>query len=99
MDLDIWLDPILDKAGNAQVSKGGKGYADCSKNLVVQELPPAKLDPSHGDVHVYGNPHYLVDPANGILAAGNIAAALIKVDPGNQPFYSQRFKDFGNEIA
>jgi zinc/manganese transport system substrate-binding protein len=98
MDLDIWLDPILDKAGNANVAKGGKGYADCSTNLVRQEIPPARLDPSMGDIHVYGNPHYLMDPANGILAAGNIAAALIRVDPGNQPYYHDRFTKFGNEI-
>jgi zinc/manganese transport system substrate-binding protein len=98
MDLDGWLDAVLDKAGNTNVVRGGKGYADCSTNLVAQEMPPAKLDPSMGDIHVYGNPHYLMDPANGILAAGNIAAALIKVDPKNQPYYHDRFVRFGEEI-
>jgi zinc/manganese transport system substrate-binding protein len=98
MDLDGWLDAVIDKSGNNQVMKGGKGYADCSTNLVVQEIPPAKLDPSMGDIHVYGNPHYLMDPANGILAAGNIAAALIRVDPGSQPFYHDRFVKFGEEV-
>jgi zinc/manganese transport system substrate-binding protein len=98
MDLDGWLDAVLERAGNSQVSRGGKGYSDCSKNLAVQEIPPAKLDPSMGDIHVYGNPHYLMDPANGILAAGNIARALIDVDPGNQPYYHQRFVTFGEEI-
>jgi zinc/manganese transport system substrate-binding protein len=98
MDLDGWLDAVLEKSGNGNVSRGGKGYADCSANLVVQEIPPARLDPSMGDIHVYGNPHYLMDPANGILAAGNIAAALIRVDPKNQPYYHDRFTKFGNEI-
>lgn len=98
MDLDGWLDSVLEKSGNSQVARGGKGYADCSTNLVVQEIPPAKLDPSMGDIHVYGNPHYLMDPANGILAAGNIAAALIRVDPRNQPYYHDRFVKFGEEI-
>ncbi|MEP6756899.1 MAG: metal ABC transporter substrate-binding protein [Chthonomonadales bacterium] len=98
MDFDTWLDGVLEKSGNDGVSKGGKGYADCSANLRVQEIPPAKLDPSMGDIHVYGNPHYLMDPANGILAAGNIAAALIRVDPAGQPYYNQRFLDFGAKI-
>jgi ABC-type Zn uptake system ZnuABC Zn-binding protein ZnuA len=98
MDLDMWADPILDKAGNAKILKGGKGYADCSARLRVLEVPTGKLDPSMGDIHVYGNPHYLLDPANGILAAGNIAAALIRVDPAHQPEYHQRFLAFGNEI-
>jgi zinc/manganese transport system substrate-binding protein len=98
MDLDIWLDPILDKAGNSKVAKDGPGYADCSRNLVVQEPPPPSINPAMGDIHQFGNPHYLLDPANGILAAGNIAAALIRVDPGNQPYYHQRFKAFGEQL-
>jgi ABC-type Zn uptake system ZnuABC Zn-binding protein ZnuA len=98
MDLDLWADGVLDKAGNPQILRGGKGYADCSANIKVREIPPAKLDPSMGDIHVYGNPHYLLDPANGIVAAGNIAAALIRVDPANQPYYHQRFLQFGSAI-
>ncbi len=98
MDLDMWADSLLERAGNSQVAKGGKGYADCSTNLKVQEIPPAKLDPSMGDIHVYGNPHYLVDPANGILAAGNIAAALIKVDPAGYQTYHNNFVAFGEEV-
>ncbi|HXG23574.1 MAG TPA: metal ABC transporter substrate-binding protein [Chthonomonadales bacterium] len=99
MDIDKWADSVLERAGNTQILRGGKGYADCSLNLKVMEIPPAKLDPSMGDIHIYGNPHYLLDPANGILAAGNIAAALIRVDPGNQPYYHQRFQEFGKEIV
>src|SRR2546423_1314259 len=57
MDLDMWADPLLDRSGNRDIAKGGKGYADCSVNLRVQEIPPAKMDPSMGDIHVYGNPH------------------------------------------
>jgi zinc/manganese transport system substrate-binding protein len=98
MDLDMWADSLIERAGNSQIAKGGRGYANCSDNLKVQEIPPAKLDPSMGDIHVYGNPHYLMDPANGILAAGNIAAALIRVDPANGAFYRKNFLAFGEEI-
>jgi zinc/manganese transport system substrate-binding protein len=99
MDIDKWADSVLERAGNTQILRGGKGYADCSQNLKAMEVPTAKLDPSMGDIHIYGNPHYLLDPANGILAAGNIAAALIRVDPGNQPYYHRRFQEFGKEIV
>lgn len=98
MDLDMWADPLLERCGNPKVMRNGKGYADCSARLRVLEVPSGKLDPSMGDIHIYGNPHYLLDPANGILAAGNIAAALIRVDPAHQPEYHQRFMAFGNEI-
>jgi zinc/manganese transport system substrate-binding protein len=98
MDLDGWADSALERSGNSKVMRNGAGYVECANHLKVMEIPPAKLDPSMGDIHVYGNPHYLMDPANGILAAGNIAAGLIKVDPKNQPYYHQRFVDFGNRI-
>lgn len=99
MDLDMFADALLEKSGNSQIMKGGKGYCDCSQNLKILD-PPAnvKLDPSMGDIHVYGNPHYLMDPANGILAGSNIAAALIRVDPAGQAYYRDRFTKFGNEI-
>src|SRR5207248_434406 len=98
MDLDIWADGVLEKSGNSQVMKGGAGYADCSHGIHVQEIPPAKLDPSMGDIHVYGNPHYLMDPGNGIVAANNLAAALARVDPAGRQYYSQHLVEFANEI-
>jgi zinc/manganese transport system substrate-binding protein len=99
MDIDMWVDGPLDRVGNSNVQRGGKGYADCSAGIKVLEIPSGRLDPSMGDIHVYGNPHYLLDPANGIVAAGNIAAALIRVDPANQPYYRQQYLAFGQEIA
>jgi zinc/manganese transport system substrate-binding protein len=98
MDLDIWADGVLEKSGNRQVMKGGRGYVDSSAGIRVQEIPPAKLDPSMGDIHVYGNPHYLLDPANAIVAAGNIAAGLIRVDPAGKAYYTQQYTMFGNQI-
>jgi ABC-type Zn uptake system ZnuABC Zn-binding protein ZnuA len=98
MDLDMWADSILEKAGNRSVMRGGRGYADCSLGIKPLEVPTTKLDPSMGDIHVYGNPHYLLDPANGIIAAGNIAAALIRVDPANREYYVQRHQAFGRDL-
>jgi ABC-type Zn uptake system ZnuABC Zn-binding protein ZnuA len=98
MDLDMWANGILDKVSNAAVRPGGAGYVDASRGIRVQEIPPAKLDPSMGDIHVYGNPHYLLDPANGIVAANNIAAGLIRVDPAGKAFYVQNLTNFANQI-
>lgn len=98
MDLDGWADALLDRCGKAEIQKGGVGYADCSANLKRLEIPEGNLDPSMGDLHILGNPHYLVDPANGVLAAGNIAAALIRVDPANQAHYRAQFTQLGEEV-
>lgn len=98
MGLDMWADAIIDRSGNAAVQPDGKGYADCSRGLKALDVPSGKIDPSMGDLHPEGNPHYLLDPAQGILAAGNIAAALIRVDPAGQPYYHARFLQFGERV-
>jgi ABC-type Zn uptake system ZnuABC Zn-binding protein ZnuA len=98
MDLDMWANGILDKVSNAAVRPGGAGYVDASRGIRVQEIPPAKLDPSMGDIHVYGNPHYLLDPANAIVAANNIAAGLIRVDPAGKAAYAKNLTNFANQI-
>ena len=98
MDLDLWADGVLDKSGNRAVMKSGPGYVDCSNGIRVQEIPPATLDPSMGDIHVYGNPHYLMDPANAIVVAGNVAAGLIRVDPAGKAAYTRNYENFANEI-
>ncbi len=98
MGLDMWADALLDRSGNASVQPGGKGYVDCSRGLKALDVPSGKIDPSMGDLHPEGNPHYLLDPAQGILAAGNIAAALIRVDPSGQPYYHSRFVQFGERV-
>jgi ABC-type Zn uptake system ZnuABC Zn-binding protein ZnuA len=98
MDLDIWVNGVLDKVSNAGVRPGGRGYVDASRGIRVQEIPPAKLDPSMGDIHVYGNPHYLLDPANAITAASNIAGGLARVDPAGRAMYTQNLTNFANQI-
>jgi ABC-type Zn uptake system ZnuABC Zn-binding protein ZnuA len=52
-----------------------------------------------GDVHPEGNPHYWLDPANGLIAAGNILAALKKADPANAAFYDKNYAAFKTELA
>jgi ABC-type Zn uptake system ZnuABC Zn-binding protein ZnuA len=98
MDLDMWADALLERCGNRKVQRGGPGYADCSVNVKVLEVPTTQLDPSMGDIHAYGNPHYLLDPANGIIAAGNIAAALIRVDPAGQAHYRSQYSAFAGDV-
>lgn len=99
MDLDMWADALLDRCGNRKVQRGGKGYADCSGAIKPREVPTGRLDPSLGDIHAFGNPHYLLDPGNGVAAAAVIAGALIRVDPGNRTEYESRLRSFREQIA
>src|SRR3569623_2352889 len=62
MDLDLWFDSLIRASGNSKIVQGGSGYIDPSVGVRKLEVPSGKLDPSKGDIHVYGNPHYLYGP-------------------------------------
>jgi zinc/manganese transport system substrate-binding protein len=92
MDLDLWLDPLLETARNSKISRGGKGYVDASAGLRALEAPSGKLDPSMGDIHVYGNPHYEFDPvAMRDVVAPNVLRGLLRVDASGASIYRANF--------
>ena len=88
MDLDLWFDSLLDAARNPKIARGARGYVDAHVGLRPLELPSGKLDPSMGDIHVFGNPHYEFDPViMKNIVAHNILEGLLRVDPGNAATY------------
>ena len=93
MGLDQWADPLIDGARNEDLL-----LLDCSKNIVKLDVPSFKVDASHGDVHPYGNPHYWLDPNNGIIIAQDISKALSKISPDDAPYFTQRFNEFKQHI-
>jgi ABC-type Zn uptake system ZnuABC Zn-binding protein ZnuA len=94
LDLEIgWVPPLAQGARNAKVVPGGPGYVDASAGIAVVEIPSA-LSRAEGDVHPYGNPHYLGDPLNAVTVATTIADALKKADPAGASAYEERRKAF-----
>ena len=94
MDLDLWADDLLVAARNASILRGASGYVDCSVGVKKLEVPTGRVDPSMGDIHIYGNPHYLFDPANAKVAARNILEGLKRVDLANAQEYQRRYEAF-----
>ncbi|MGH7889790.1 MAG: metal ABC transporter substrate-binding protein, partial [Thermodesulfobacteriota bacterium] len=71
------------------------GNLDCSILVSnVLEVPTTKVDRSMGDVHPGGNPHYLLDPRNGIAVAKGIADRLKEIDSENAGYYDERLSSF-----
>lgn len=94
LDLEIgWVPPLTQGARNPRILPDGPGYIDCSSGIQVVEIP-SSLSRSEGDVHPYGNPHYLIDPLNAETVAGTIAEALKKADPGSAAIYEDGRKAF-----
>ena len=59
---------------------------DASEGIGLLQVP-SSVNRGEGDIHIYGNPHYWLDPLNGKVIGRNIANGLERLDPGNKTFY------------
>jgi len=82
-----WLPPLLQSARNNRVQVGNSGYLDLSKAIHLLGKIQGEVSRAMGDVHANGNPHYWLDPRNGILIANAIAEKLIQLDPEHTKDY------------
>jgi ABC-type Zn uptake system ZnuABC Zn-binding protein ZnuA len=99
LDLEVgWVPVLLQNARNGTILPGNPGYLDASRAIEPEELPQTTVDRSMGDVHAYGNPHYLVDPLNGLRVAELIRDALISRRPAKEPFFKERFNSFKERL-
>jgi zinc/manganese transport system substrate-binding protein len=90
--LDQWADQIIEGSRNNKLME-----VDCSNGIEVLEKPTGKVDASLGDVHPQGNPHYWLDPNNGIQIAENIKDALTQADPAHADLFAANTEKFKAE--
>jgi ABC-type Zn uptake system ZnuABC Zn-binding protein ZnuA len=89
LDLDRWANEIIDGSRNGNLT-----VVDCSRQIEPLQRPTTKVDASMGDVHPQGNPHYWLDPANGLIIAEMITNALAEIDGDNFMYYAARLEEF-----
>jgi zinc/manganese transport system substrate-binding protein len=89
---EAWLPPMVDEARNPKVRRGGTGDVDASRGIPLIEIPQGRVTREQGEVHIFGNPHYWLDPANMRLIARNIAEGLKRVDPANADDYDRNLR-------
>ncbi len=92
-----WLPPLLDSARNPRIALGEPGRVVASQGISLLEVPTV-LDRSMGDVHPFGNPHYLLDPVNAETVAQTIADALCGVDDERCDGYQANAREFRSAI-
>ncbi len=92
LDLELWRGPLLDAAGNTKVFPGQPGELDLSQGITLLEVPDRPISRAEGDIHLYGNPHYWLDPENGKFMAGTIAKKLGELDPAHAKEYDARLE-------
>jgi zinc/manganese transport system substrate-binding protein len=96
-DEHSWLPGLLEVAANSKILLGRPGYIDCSIGVPVLEAPTL-VDRSEGDLHPKGNPHYMLDPVYGKIAAQNIAAGLSRNFPQHQQAFEKNLKAYLAEL-
>jgi ABC-type Zn uptake system ZnuABC Zn-binding protein ZnuA len=98
LDLETgWSPQLLSSSRNNKIQKGSPGYVDASTGVTLYQVP-SSLNRGEGDIHIYGNPHYWLDPMNGKVIARNIADGLERVDPANKAFYETNLQAFNSKI-
>lgn len=99
LELEIgWVPLTLKRSRNPEIQQGRSGFCDASHGIHILEKPTGKLSRKDGDIHPYGNPHYLLDPVNAAIAARNIGRSLVRLDPDRKDYYRTRYKDFARSI-
>ena len=98
LDLETgWSPQLLTSSRNSKIQRGSPGYVDASEGVFLLQVP-SSVNRGEGDIHIYGNPHYWLDPLNGKVIARNITNGLERIDPSNKSFYEGNLAIFIGKI-
>lgn len=78
-----FLPALLEASKNPRIQVNRSGYVDCSQGIIPRDVPKS-TGHAAGDVHPYGNPHYMLDPVLAKTAIENIYNALVAFAPQYQ---------------
>ncbi len=99
LDLDAWMQALLDASRNRNIQYGRVGYVDASFGIVnVLQKPVGRVDMAMGDVHPFGNPHYFHCLENVGVALENIVTGLSRNDPDNADVYRMNKETYWQEV-
>jgi ABC-type Zn uptake system ZnuABC Zn-binding protein ZnuA len=98
LDLEAWRDPLLNAAARSELRAGGARQLDLSTGIPLLQVPDHSVSRAEGDIHLFGNPHYWIDPRNGITIARAIGAKLSEIDPAHKSVYEQNAATFVHTV-
>lgn len=94
-----WLPPLITQSRNSRIQPGGPGYLDASLNVRILDIPTGPITRAMGDVHPMGNPHYWLDPDNGLRMAQAIRDKLSAISPKDASYFAARYADFEKRLT
>jgi ABC-type Zn uptake system ZnuABC Zn-binding protein ZnuA len=99
LDAEPWVPMLIKGARNAEILYGRSGNVDVSPGIALKEVPRrGELSRALGDIHVYGNTHYALDPLNGIIIARTITAAFKRTDPAHRNEFDANYEAFAQRM-
>lgn len=94
LQLEIgWLPLLVQGARNPSLIQ-----VDLSSGIAVLERPTGPISRAQGDIHPEGNPHYWLDPRNGLIMARKIAQEIKALAPSDGASFDDNLKRFENDL-
>lgn len=95
LQLEIgWLPLLVQGARNSRLVQ-----VELSQGISVLDRPTGPISRAQGDVHPEGNPHYWLDPRNGVIMARRIAQDLKTLLPSDGARFEQNLKLFESDLS
>jgi ABC-type Zn uptake system ZnuABC Zn-binding protein ZnuA len=99
LDAEPWVPNLVRSARRERLLAGGEGNIDASRGIELLEVPSrGELTRALGDIHVFGNTHYMLDPLNGIVVGRTIARALARVDPEHSALFEEGARELERNL-
>jgi len=90
LDVDVWIQSLIDASRNRKILFGAPGYVDPSGGIRPLQVPRGRIDGSMGDVHPWGNPHFWFTEENMTIAVENIHDGLCRISPADKDYFNGR---------
>jgi zinc/manganese transport system substrate-binding protein len=89
-----YLPNLVQGARNPKILEGAIGHLNGAQVVDLLERPQGSVDRSLGDIHPSGNPHWWLDPRNGLKLAREIEHRLEHIDPDGKAAYAERLEAY-----
>lgn len=93
-----WLPNLVQGGRNPKVKAGAKGYLDLGNEAEPLDVPQGAVSRAAGDVHPFGNPHYVLDPVRMGRLAMVVAGRLGELDPAHAAKFDGNAKAFQKNL-
>ena len=94
-----YLPTLTIQARNPKIQPGGLGFFDASE--AVDRIVPARegiMARALGDIHPRGNPHYLLDPVEGLRVARRLTERLSRLAPETRTTFEKNYLAFRDSL-